>query len=110
MSLITDVEEEGLNIVAFLKSVVIGGSKMRSIFAVLSGPTLAVLSAIFYDVMKAAMAGESVAQDAQQGNIVGAVQLSETTLAILKQLVTDFKNGEKTIKDDLVTLGIVKGS
>ena len=79
---------------------------MKAVYAALSGPTVAATSAVFYDVMKAALSAEAVATDVQTGNITGAFTLSETTLTLVKQLVSDAKNGEQTIVADLKALGL----
>lgn len=106
MSLISEVESIGAKIEGFLKAVVSGAATLQKIWGNLSGPTLAACAAVFYDVMKTATAAESVATDAASGNVLGAITLSETTVGLVRQLVTDAKAGEKQIVADFDALGI----
>jgi hypothetical protein len=106
MSFLSDLEAGGKKIEDFLKDIVNGASQLQLIWKGLSGPTLAAAAAVFYDVTKAVSAGESAAASAASGNIPGAITLSETTIGLVKQVVTDFKAGEKTIVTDFEALNI----
>lgn len=106
MSIWSDITAAGKKIEDVLTDIVTFGNKLKAVYAALSGPTVAATSAVFYDVMKAALSAEAVATDVQTGNITGAFTLSETTLTLVKQLVSDAKNGEQTIVADLKSLGL----
>ena len=106
MSILTEVEKVGSTIANFLKSIVTGAATLQKIWSALSGPTLAAAAAVFYDVVKAVSSAESVAEDAAKGDFSGAVTLSETTIGLIKQVVTDAKAGEKAIVADFEALGI----
>jgi hypothetical protein len=106
MSLWTDLESAGTKVETFLSNIASGAKKLAAIYSALSGPTIAAVSAVFYDVVKAVASGESAAASASTGNIAGAITLSETTITLVKQVVTDFKSGEKTIVADFEALGI----
>ena len=67
---------------------------------------LAAAAAVFYDVVKTVAAAESAASAASTGNVMGAITLSETTIGLVKQVVSDFKTGEATVIADFKTLGI----
>jgi len=77
-----------------------------SIYSALSGPVLAAVAAVFYDVVKAVAAGQAAAAAAGTGNVPLAITLSETTIGLVQKVVTDGKAGEKTIAADLSALGI----
>jgi hypothetical protein len=106
MSLWTDITGAGIKIENFLIELSSGAKKLQAIYSTLSGPTLAAVAAVFYDVVKTVSAAESAATSAETGNIPGAITLSETTLTLVKQVVTDFKSGVKTVEADLTALGI----
>lgn len=106
MSLISEVESIGAKIEGFLKAVVSGAATLQKIWGNLSGPTLAVAAAIFYDVVKLAGAVSAEGADITAGNFTGAVTLSPTTVALVNQLVADAKAGEKQIVADFDALGV----
>jgi hypothetical protein len=106
MSIWTEIESAGQKIEDFLSNVASGAKKLQAAYAALSGPTLAAAAAVFYDVVKTVAAGESAASEASTGNVSGAITLSQTTLALVKQTVTDAKAGEKTVVADFQALGI----
>lgn len=91
---------------AFLVSVLSGATKLQKIFSSLSTPTVTAASTVFYDVVKAVTAAGEAVADGQTGNIVGAITLSETTLALVRTVVSDAKSGEQTIVADFKALGI----
>ena len=96
----------GKKVEDFLTSVASGAKTLASIWGALSGPVLAAAAAVFYDVVKTVAAAESAASAASTGNVTGAITLSETTLKLVKQVVSDFKTGEATIIADFKALGI----
>ena len=106
MSLISEIEAAGTKLEAFLESIVSGASKLKKLYAALSGPVLAASMAVFYDVVKAFGAIEAAAGAAASGNVPSAITLSETTVGLIKQVVSDFKAGEKTVVADFEALGI----
>ncbi|HVJ09707.1 MAG TPA: hypothetical protein VM554_15120 [Acidisarcina sp.] len=101
-----DLVAAGKKVEDFLISVVKGAKTLSAIWGALSGPVLAAASAVFYDVVKTVNAAESAAASAQSGNVVSAITLSETTISLVKQVVSDFKAGEATIVSDFKALGI----
>ena len=106
MSIWTDITAAGEKIEDVLTSIVTFGNKLKAVYAALSGPTLAAVAAVFYDVMKTAVSAETVVQDAEAGNFTGAITLSQTTVTLVKQVAADFKAGEATIVADFKALGI----
>lgn len=106
MNLISEIEAAGAKVETFLESVVSGASKLKKLYNGLSGPVLAASLAVFYDVVKAVSSAEAAATAAASGNVPGAITLSETTVGLIKQVITDFKSGEKTIVTDFEALGI----
>lgn len=101
-----DLVAAGKKVEDFLNSVVKGARALEAIWGALSGPVLAAAAAVFYDVVKTVAAAESAASAASTGNVAGAITLSETTLGLVKQIITDFKAGEGTILADFKALGI----
>lgn len=106
MSLFSDLAADGQKVATFLGNIVSGVGKLKTVIAQLSGPTIAASAAVFYDVVKAVDAAESAAATAATGNIPAAITLSQTTIGLVRQVVTDFHAGEKIIVSDLTTLGI----
>lgn len=106
MSLFTEIEAAGKKIGDELLAVVTFATNIKKIYSALSGPTLAAVAAVFYDAVKGVVSIEAVAADAAAGNITGAITLSQTTITLLKQVVSDFKAGETTIVADFKALGI----
>jgi hypothetical protein len=106
MSLISEIEAAGTKVETFLESIVNGASKLKKLYAALSGPVLAASMAVFYDVVKVVGSAEAAAGSAAAGNVPAAITLSETTVGLIKQVVTDFKAGEKTVVADFEALGI----
>ena len=106
MSILSEAESIGLKIEDFLTAVVSGSAKLQKVASSLSGPTLAVIAAVFYDVSKLALSVSAEGADVAAGNFVGAVTLSPTTVALVNQLITDAKAGEKQIVADFQALGI----
>lgn len=106
MSIFTEIESVGEKIGSFLQHVASGEKQLQSVYAKLSGPTLAAVAAVFYDVAKSVASAEGAAAAASTGNIPAAFALSETTLGLVKQVVTDAKDGGKTIVADLAALNI----
>jgi hypothetical protein len=105
-SIFADIEKAGVKVETFLTSVVTGVKKLKTLYQELSGPVLAASVAVFYDAVKTVAAADAAATAATAGNVTLAVTLSKTTLTLVKQVVTDFKAGEKTIVADFETLGI----
>ena len=105
-NLLQEVELVGAKVGGFLKSIVSGAAKLKTIYGALSGPVIAASMAVFYDVTKTVAAAESAAAAAAGGNVKLTITLSETTVGLVKQVVTDFKAGEKTIVADFEALGI----
>ena len=105
-NLLQEVELVGAKVGGFLKSIVSGAAKLRAIYAALSGPVIAASMAVFYDTVKTVGAVQSAAAAAAAGNVPLTITLSETTVGLVKQVVTDFKAGEKTIVADFEALGI----
>jgi hypothetical protein len=70
---------------------------------------LAAMMATFYDVMKTAQAGAGAATAASSGNVLGAITLSNTTLALLQQVLADGATDTSLIAADLKALGIAAG-
>jgi hypothetical protein len=105
-SIFADIEKAGVKVETFLANVVTGVKKLKTLYQELSGPVIATSVAVFTDAVKAVAAGESAAAAATSGNITLTVALSQNTITMVKQLVTDFKAGEKTIVSDFETLGI----
>ena len=106
MGVLSEIEAEGQKIENFLENVASGAKKLQGDFSQLSGPTLAAASAVFYDVVKAEASGTSAVAAAESGNIPSAFALSETTIGLVKQVVSDFKAGEKTVVADFAALNI----
>ncbi|HTV07817.1 MAG TPA: hypothetical protein VMD97_02075 [Candidatus Aquilonibacter sp.] len=106
MSVITDIQTAGKKVGDFLAEVVTFAGKARALYNSLSGPVLAASLAVFNDVVKAVGAAQGAASDAAEGDVPGAITLSETTVGLVKQVVSDFKSGEKTIVADFDALGI----
>jgi hypothetical protein len=106
MNLISEIEAAGIKVESFLESVVAGASKIKKLYAALSGPVLAASMAVFYDVLKAFASVEAAAGAAASGNVPMTITISETTFGLIKQVITDFKSGEKTIVADFEALGI----
>ena len=106
MSLWTDITNAGKKIADFLTDIVSGVAKLQKLYSTLSGPTLAAVAAVFYDVVKTVAASESAASAAATGNVMGAITFSETTVSLVKQVVADAKAGEKVIVADFEALGI----
>jgi len=90
----------------FLVSVLSGATKLQEIFSKLSTPTATAAATVFYDAVKALEAAEAAAAAAGTGNIPSAVTMSETTFALVKQVVADAKAGEATVVADFKALGI----
>ena len=106
MSLWTDISNAGIKIQDFLQSISSGVQKLQKMYSALSGPTLAAVAAVFYDVVKAVAAGQAAATAAGSGNVPLAISLSENTISLVKKVVTDGIAGEKTIVADFAALGI----
>ena len=102
----SDLVSAGKKVEDFLMSVAKGARTLGAIWGALSGPVLAAAAAVFYDVVKTVAAAESAAAAAATGNVTGAITLSETTIGLVKQVVSDFKAGEATVIADFKTLGI----
>jgi len=106
MSILTDIEKAGSKIGDFLKYLVTGAKKLQTIYGALSGPVIAASMAVFYDVVKVVSSAEAAAAATASGNAPLTVTLSETTIGLVKQVVADFKSGEKTIVADFEALNI----
>ena len=106
MSLWTDITGAGEKIESFLTELQSGAKKLQAIYSSLSGVTLPAIAAVFYDVVKTVASAESAAASAETGNVAGAITLSETTLTLVKQTITDAKAGEKAVVADFEALGI----
>lgn len=105
-NIFTDIVSAGQKIENFLQNIVNGAKTLQAVYSKLSGPTLAAVAAVFYDVSKTVAAGTAAAGAAESGNIPSAFTLSETTLGLVKQVVADAKAGEKTIVADFEALNI----
>jgi hypothetical protein len=102
----SDLVSSGKKVEDFLTSVAKGAKTLGAIWGTLSGPVLAAAAAVFYDVVKTVAAVESAASAASTGNVTGAITLSETTIGLVKQVVSDFKAGEATVTADFKALAI----
>lgn len=105
-SFLSDIEKAGTKIGAFLTELVTGARNLQKIYGALSGPVIAASMAVFYDVVKAVAAAESAASAAANGNVIDTIKLSETTLSLVKSVITDAVAGEKTIVADFEALNI----
>ena len=106
MSVFSDIEAAGKKIGEVLTEIVTFGSKVRSAYAALSGPTLAATSAVFYDVVKCISAAEAAAANAEAGNFAATITLSETTIGLVRQIIADAKAGEASIVADVKALNL----
>lgn len=106
MHLLEDIEKAGVKLADFFNHIVTGASTLQTIWKAVSGPTIAVAAAVFYDTVKTVVAAEAAAGEAGAGNFTGAIQLSENTVALVKTLVSDFKSGVATVKADFEALHI----
>jgi hypothetical protein len=106
MSFLSDIEAAGKKIGEVLTEIVTFGGNIKTIYNALSGPTLAAVSAVFYDVVKSFASVEAVAAAASSGSVPTAITLSETTIGLLKTVVADFKAGEANIVADFKALNI----
>ena len=106
MSLWSDIVAGGEKVETFLTELQSGAKKLQAIYSSLSSTTLPAVAAVFYDVVKSVAAGTAAATAAEGGNIPGAITLSETTLTLVKQTITDAKAGEKAVVADFEALGI----
>jgi hypothetical protein len=106
MSFLNELEAAGKKIGDVLTEVVTFGNNIRKVYLALSGPTLAACAAVFYDVVKTIGSAQADAAALQAGNIPATITLSETTLGLVKQVVSDFKSGEQTIVADFKALNI----
>ena len=105
-SIFADIEKTGVKVETFLANVVTGVKKLKTLYQELSGPVLAASVAVFTDVVKSVATADGAATAAATGNVSLAITLSSSTATLIKQVVTDFKAGEKTIVADFETLGI----
>lgn len=101
-----DIAKAGKKIGDVLEDIVLGAAKVKQVYSVISGPTIAASLAVFYDVVKAVAAGTAAAGAAEVGNVPGAVALSEQTLGMVKSLIADSKVEVSQIKADFEMLGI----
>jgi hypothetical protein len=106
MSLWTDITGAGEKIETFLTDLQSGATKLKAVYAALSSATLPAIAAVFYDVVKTVAAATAAGTAAESGNFTGAITLSETTITLVKQVVADFKAGEKAVVADFDALGI----
>lgn len=106
LSFLSDIEAAGKKIGDVLTEIVTFGHNIKTVYSALSGPTLAASAAVFYDVVKTVSAAESAASAAATGNVSLSISLSETTIGLVKNVVTDFKSGEATIVADFKALNI----
>lgn len=90
----------------FLINIFTKGSAIAAAISKLSPAVLAAMLATFYDVVKAAQAATAAATSAAAGDIPVAFTMSQTTLALIKQVVTDGENDASLIAADLKALGI----
>ena len=103
-AIIDAIKKAGINVGDFFAHAVQLGNAVHDMWAQCGKQTLLVASQVFYDVIKSATLAEQSAQAATTGTWVGAVQLSQQTIASVNQLVTDFKTGEKQIVEDFKIL------
>lgn len=106
MSIFTDIEADGQKVGKFLQNLVTGAAALQREFGQLEPATLAAVSAVFYDVVKAEAAGTAAAGAAEAGNIPAAFTLSETTLALVRQVIADVKAGKSVFVSDFKALNI----
>jgi len=106
MSVLNEIESAGKKIGDVLTDVVNFGRKIRIVYGALSAPTLAAASAVFYDTVKAISAAQAAAAAAEGGAIPATITLSETTLGLVRQVVTDAKAGETEIVADFKALNL----
>ena len=60
----------------------------------LAPTTKAAMLAVFYDAVKTEQAAQAAIASAESGSVLGAVSLSATTYALIKQLVEDVRSAE----------------
>lgn len=106
MGFLSDIEKAGGKIEDFLKDVATGEGNLQTIYAGLSGPVLAAVAAVYYDVVKDIASGTAVVGAVEAGSIPTAITLSATTLSLVEKTVADVKSGIKTVVDDFEALNI----
>lgn len=101
-----DIAKAGKKVGDVLQDIVVGAQKVKAVYTLVSGPTVATSLAVFYDVVKAVASGEAAAANAEAGNIPSAITLSEQTFSMVKTLVADSKTEASQIEADFKLLGI----
>lgn len=104
MSILSDIEHAGQHIADFLMNIVKGGSALQKMWSQCGPQTIAVAAAVFYDVMKTAVAAEQAVQAGTTGNVLGTVSLSQQTGQMIQQLISDWKAGVKQVHADFDAL------
>ena len=93
--------------VQFLITVFTKTSTVTAKLSKLTPGVLAAMLAVFYDVVKTAQTADAAVAAAQAGNIPSTFTLSETTLGLVKNVITDAKAAEQLVVADLKELGII---
>lgn len=90
----------------FLITVFTKTKQVEDMFVSLAPATKAAILATAYDVLSAVTTGAEAATAASTGNIPSAFTLSETTLTLIKSVITDAKTDASVIAADLKALGV----
>jgi len=93
--------------ISFVVTVFSKTKQVEDMFVALAPATKAAILATFYDVTKTIAAGTAAAAAASAGNIPVAITLSEATLALIKNVITDAKTDTSVIAADLKALGVI---
>ena len=102
--IINDVKKGALTVGDFISHAIRLGVAIKQMWQECGPQTLAVASQVLYDVVKSATLAEQAAQAGTAGSWMGAVTLSQQTIAAVNQLVADFKKGEAQIVQDFKVL------
>lgn len=93
---------------SFLFRVLTGTPAVLQTLGKVSGPTLAAILAVFYDVMKFLVTEGGAIKSITSGDVSVGIStiLSEQTRELVAKIATDFTTAEKTVVDDFHQLGI----
>lgn len=107
MSIFTSIATGFSKAASFLITIFTKTKQVEDVLVSLAPQTKAAILATFYDVSKTVMAAEGAAGAAASGDIPTAFTLSETTLMLIKSVITDAKNDASIIAADLKALGVL---
>ncbi|WP_297846270.1 hypothetical protein [Pseudomonas sp.] len=102
MSIVSTIKTDLTKAFAFLSVILTKTSAVDATFTKLAPQTKAAILATFYDASKTIGSAAGAVEDAVQGNIPGAITLSEATVAMTQTVITDFK-GDLTVLGNIVT-------